>query len=29
MLDSPSLLPVEVFKISSGHWWQIGQRRSR
>ena len=29
MLDSSSLFAVEAFKISNGHWWQIGQRRSR
>jgi hypothetical protein len=29
MLDSSSLFGVEAFKISNGHWWQIGQRRSR
>jgi len=28
MLDSSSLFAVEAFKISNGHWWQIGQRRS-
>jgi hypothetical protein len=29
MLDSSSLFAVEAFKISNGHWRQIGQRRSR
>src|SRR5262249_10652153 len=29
MLDSSSLFAVEAFKISNGHWWPIGQRRSR
>jgi hypothetical protein len=29
MLDSSSLFAIEAFKISYGHWWQIGQRRSR
>ena len=29
MLDSSSLFAVEAFKISNGHWWQIGERRSR
>jgi hypothetical protein len=24
MLDSSSLLAIEAFKISYGHWWQIG-----
>src|ERR1700726_3943136 len=29
VLDSSSLFAVEAFKISNGHWWQIGQRLSR
>ena len=29
MFDSSSLFAIEAFKISYGHWWQIGQRRSR
>jgi hypothetical protein len=28
MLDSSSLFVVEAFKMSNGHRWQIGQRRS-